>query len=269
LKADRLRQRFGEVAPLAGLYAAWAAGSWYLGPGRLPGPLQTLSVLFESALHDPVILAQNGGSWGYLPHVLSTCLRAVAGSGIGIASGLALALAASQVRPILWVFDTAVELFRVVPPLILVPFAVLVCGPTEAVVTISVAIYSGLTMGMYALDALSRVPAEYVDLAKLLGANHLGILFSIRLPAILPELVGPLRVIASLGVGIAVVAEYLAAPKGIGRVMNFAMSYARADLILVGVIWTVLIVLCLDAGILLASRFLLRWTPGRNRRDGN
>jgi ABC-type nitrate/sulfonate/bicarbonate transport system permease component len=226
-----------------------------------------MSLLFQSALHDPVIRAQNGGAGGYLPHVVSTFLRAGAGYGIGIVSGLILAMATSQIRPLFWMFDTSIELFRVVPPLIFVPFAVLLCGPSYAVVIVSVAIYSGLAMGMYALSALANVPDEFVALGRLLGAGRLRLLLKVRFPAILPHLVGPLRVIASLGVGIAVVAEFLAAPMGIGRVMNFAMSYGRADLILVGLVWTVLLVLLLDAGILLASRFLLPWTTRDHQAD--
>jgi ABC-type nitrate/sulfonate/bicarbonate transport system permease component len=176
-------------------------------------------------------------------------------------------MAVSQFRPAYWLFDTMIELFRVVPPLIFVPFAAIICGPTYAVEVVSVALYSGLAMSLYASSALSNVPAESVALGRLLGAGPLRILLNVKLPAILPHLVGPLRVIASLGVGIAVVAEYLAVPKGIGRVMNFAVPYARADLIVVGVVWTVILVLFLDAIILLAARYFLRWTTRSQERD--
>jgi ABC-type nitrate/sulfonate/bicarbonate transport system permease component len=256
-----------EAILLIGLCVAWAACAWLVGPERLPGPVRTIAALFRTALHDRVIEAQSGESAGYLPHVVSTLYRAGVGYGIGIASGLLLAMATSPFRPTYWLFDTTIEVFRVVPPLIFVPFAAILCGPSYAVEVVSVAIYSGLSMSLYASSALASVPDEYVALGRLLGAGRLRILLNVKLPAILPHLVGPARVIASLGMGIAVVAEYLAVPKGIGRVMNFAVPYARADLILVGVVWTVLLVLLLDAIISLTARFLLRWTMRGRERD--
>jgi NitT/TauT family transport system permease protein len=81
------------------------------------------------------------------------------------------------------------------------------------------------------------------------------------MPAILPELLGAMRVTVVTSIGIAVVVEYLAMPAGVGRVMKFAASFSRIDLLMVGIIWAVIITLFVDAIISLLSRHFLRWRP--------
>jgi ABC-type nitrate/sulfonate/bicarbonate transport system permease component len=259
----KARQLGFELLPLSGLVVLWQAVSWILGSGRLPGPALTLASLFGSALHDPVIAAQGGN--GYLPHVVSTLTHAIVGCVIGISTGLLLALCATLSRPTFWVLDSVVEIFRILPPLIFVPFVILISGSllmfgllVGEVVTIG--IYSATSISIYSLNALAALPAEYLALGTLLGAGRFKRLSSIQLPAIMPSLVGPVRIIVPVSLGIAVVVEYLAAPVGIGRVMYFAQSFSRVDLILVGVAWVMLLALVLDYAISLVSKRILRWT---------
>ncbi len=177
--------------------------------------------------------------------------------------GFFVAIIVSRRRLTLLIADLVVELTRVIPPLIFIPFATLLLGSSYLVETLSVATYAALAMTLYTLNAIATVPPDFLALGRLLGAGQFRILMTIQIPAILPNLVGPLRVIISLGLGVAVVAEFLAAPGGIGRVMKFAISYARADLILVGVIWAILSVLALDIAVTCVSKMGLRWATSR------
>jgi sulfonate transport system permease protein len=259
----KARQLGFELLPLFGLVVIWEAFSWFLGPGRLPGPALTLSSLFGSALHDPIITAQGGD--GYLPHVVSTLTHAIVGCVMGISTGLLLALCATLSRPTFWVLDSLAEIFRILPPLIFVPFVILISGSLMVAgllvgEVVTIGIYSATSTCIYSLNALAALPAEYLALGTLLGAGRFRRLSSIQLPAIMPSLIGPVRIIVPASLGIAVVVEYLAAPVGIGRVMYFAQSFSRVDLILVGVAWVMLLALALDYLISLVSKRILRWT---------
>ena len=79
----------------------------------------------------------------------------------------------------------------------------------------------------------------------------------------LPRLLGPVRVVFAFSLGISVVAEYLASPTGIGRVMKLAMAYANVHLIVVGVLWTVIVAFVYDAVTVLFFGFFMRWTGRR------
>lgn len=253
-------RKLTAVLPFFIFYIIWSFFALLLGPERFPGPGRTVVLFFESALREPIIFAQGGGSHGFFPHVVSTLVHTCIGCVIGIFAGFAATLLLCNTRSTFWIFDSLIEIFRVLPPLIFVPFAVLVFGSSSSVEVVSIAIYSFFSMGMYSLTAIENVPEEYVALSRLLDAGRIRTLLMTKLPAILPDLIGPLRTILSLGLGIAIVAEFLAAPTGIGRVMKFAMSYGRVDLILVGIVWAVLLVLLLDCGVALGASWFLPWT---------
>jgi ABC-type proline/glycine betaine transport system permease subunit len=51
----------------------------------------------------------------------------------------------------------------------------------------------------------------------------------------------------------------MSAPQGIGRVMKFAISYSRIDLVMVSAIWVILIALFVDTVISQLFRLSVRW----------
>ena len=88
----RLGILLAEIAPLLGFLVAWEFVSRATGPALLPGPLRIFSVFWDSALSNEVIAAQNGGHWGFLPHVWASLWATVEGCALGGAAGLAAAL---------------------------------------------------------------------------------------------------------------------------------------------------------------------------------
>jgi len=257
--SSKLLAAMAWMAPGLYLLAGWQLAAWGLGPSRLPGPLATAVLFVESAFSDPIILTQGGGAFGFAPHVLSTLLHTSAGLLIGVAGGSVVAISCSGNRIALTLADSIVELTRTIPPLIFVPFVALLFGSSSAVETVSVALYAGPATAIYTLNALRRIPPDLLALGRLLGAAGWRLTTSVQIPAVLPEVIGALRVIFSLGLGVAIVAEFLAAPSGIGRVMKFAISYARVDLIVVGVVWAVVCTVLFDLLVLWVSKRLFRW----------
>jgi ABC-type nitrate/sulfonate/bicarbonate transport system permease component len=160
--------------------------------------------------------------------------------------------------------EPILEFARILPPLLLIPVTlVLVRNPSQMPVLV-VAGYTGMILLVYGLSALRNVPETYLQLGSLLGASPTSNALKVQLPAIVPELVGGVRVAAALGIGISVVAEYLAAPEGIGRVMKYALSYSSVSLIVVGIVWTILLALTTDTILVLLTARLLRWTTRRS-----
>jgi len=245
------------------LVVGWSAASWVLGSGRLPGPLESLRLLGTTIGENPVVAAQGGGSWGYSIHVLSTFWHVLAGASGGMIIGCLGALLAAQSSLSWSVADTLLEAIRTVPPLIVVPFAAIALSGSNSVQLVSVALYAALMMAVYTFNAIENIPLNYVQLATLLGASRLRRMANVQIPAMLPRLLGPVRVVLAFSLGISVVAEYLASPTGIGRVMKFAMAYSDVHLIVVGVLWTVIIAFVYDAATVLFFGFFMRWTGRR------
>jgi ABC-type nitrate/sulfonate/bicarbonate transport system permease component len=155
--------------------------------------------------------------------------------------------------------EPVLETLRVLPPLILIPFVLVVLGPTELAQVAVCGLYAALSMGIHTLNALRNVPQEFWILTHLQGATRAQAMRTMALPAALPELLGGIRISLALALGIVIVSEYLGAPSGIGRVLKFTLSFARVDLLLVGLVWAALIGLLFD---LIVSHAILarnRW----------
>jgi ABC-type nitrate/sulfonate/bicarbonate transport system permease component len=219
-----------------------------------------MRVLVDTASASEIVRAQGGGEHGYGPQVISTFWHVALGEMIGIVVGLASALLCSCSRFSRNMLGAVTELGRTVPPLLFVPFAAIVLGVSDWVQIVGVALYSGLLVCLYSLAALVALPLSYSQLATLLGAGELRQVWTVRLPGILPDLLGAVRIAVSYGLGISIVAEYLASPTGIGRVMKYSMAYANVDLIVIGVIWTSVLSFVFDGVIVLVLSVFLKWT---------
>ncbi len=248
------------VLALAVIAVLWQLLSALMGTSRFPDLPQTLSAIQSSFFHDSIIEAQGGGSSGYSRHVLATTWNFVCGFCLGSLIGFILAIVIAQSKLALVILDPLIEFFRVMPPLLVIPFAVLLFSSTETLPAFAVALYSAFTVGVYCLNALANVQPNYKILARLLGASRVRQILDVQIPAVLPELLGALRVSVVLSLGISVVTEYMAAPAGIGRVMKFAISFSRVDLLFVGIVWVLLIVLSAEICLGLIFYPLLRWT---------
>jgi NitT/TauT family transport system permease protein/taurine transport system permease protein len=156
--------------------------------------------------------------------------------------------------------EPALEFFRALPPLLVIPFAILLCKSNGTLECFTVALYSAFSMAVYTLSFVKNIAPNYQHLSKLLGASAFRRIFDVQIPAIMPELLSAFRVTAPLSLGIAVVVEYLASPAGLGRVMKFAISYARGDLIMVSVIWVICIAVAVDFLINLSFSQILKWS---------
>ncbi len=231
--------------------------------GALPGPLATFGEMLKSSYQEHTIFLQGGWPDGYLPHVWSTFWHVGLGGLAGIVGGVFWTLVAVQTRWIRVAWNSILEFFRTIPPLILVPFVAVVFGTSDLGRIVTVGMYAALTAAVYTFNALDNIPPHYLQLAALLGASTYRRLYSIQLPGIIPELLGSVRLIFAFGLGISIVVEYLGSEDGIGQVMRSVMAYSRIDLVMVGVLWTIVLAFLFDAGIVIVFGILTSWTERR------
>lgn len=251
------------MSPIAVLLALWAIASYFASPRLLPNPIATLTAMVTTLRESALIDTQGGGPDGYLPHVWSTFWHVAVAALTGIVVGIVWILVVDESSPARVVSNTILEFIRVLPPLIVVPFVAIAIATSEWAHFTTVAIYATLTTAVYAMNATSNVPATYRSMAALLGAGRWRRAVTVTLPAILPEMLGAIRLVFAFGLGIAVVVEYLANPMGIGRVMKLVIAFSRVDLLLVGVMWTIVLALIFDAAVVVLFGFIMRWTERR------
>jgi ABC-type nitrate/sulfonate/bicarbonate transport system permease component len=256
----RVRGGVVSLLPVICVVAVWEICAFYSGSAFVPHLSALAVTTAESLLNDPIIAAQGGGASGYYPHVLSTLeaflVCVIAGAGAGFVASVICSP---------WIctrsfFSAVLRPWHVVPPLIVIPLAFALLGPSRLSSFLGGAFYAFVSTGIIVMAALDQAPTNLIKLARLAGAGPLWIAWRVRAISVLPMLVGPMKIVASFTLGVVVILEYLAAPEGIGRVMKFAIAYNSVQLILVGVFWSALIGYGFSAGIDLLGRLFLRWS---------
>lgn len=251
------RRAGGRLAGVAGallLLALWTWLSSWTVPTRLPGPDAVLRVLVDSLVSSPVIQAQGGGSGGFLPHVWATFWHTVVAVAAGGVIGCALGWALATVEGLRWLLQPPIEVLRLVPSLVAVPFFVLWFGIGPVPQFALIVGYTVLVMQVAAYTAVRDFPPHVRRYAQTLGAGRWAVARTVLLPGALPGLLGSLRVTLQLAWGLAIVAELLGAQVGVGRVMSSAARLFRTDYVMAGVIWVSVVAMVTDA----VFRWLIR-----------
>lgn len=187
-------------------------------------------------------------------HTLTaTLLGWLAASTIGIALGLLLGLSSTA-----WRYSMAsIEMMKGVPPITLVPVALLVFGFSlrmELVIIIYVGVWPVL---INTIGGVRGVRRELLDVACMLRLSRLESLYKIILPAAMPTITVGLRLALSLSLVLAVVAEMVGNPSGLGNALIRARQALQPAEMFAYVLTTGLLGVALNAAFhSVASRFL-------------
>jgi NitT/TauT family transport system permease protein len=164
-------------------------------------------------------------------HLLST----VSGAGAGLALALLVALPAGlaggsspeglrYLRPL-------VGCLRMVPLVALLPIFLVWFGYGTAPRLAMVFLVSFLAVLAAAARAGGSISQDMLDLFRTMGASRAQTLFRLRIPVLLPELVGNLRGTSVTALAAAVTAEFVEGDEGIGYLMLSAISRMNTPLL--------------------------------------
>jgi NitT/TauT family transport system permease protein len=204
------RIRLGSLLLLVALLLAWelACRALELPPLVLPAPSAVAQSLWEGLA--------SGYFW---PHLRATALElllgVVTGCLVGFAVGVVLGESAS-LRRLLMPYVVATQ---VVPKLALAPLFVLWFGFGMTSTVVITALICFFPLMENTLTALQQVPAERLELFRMLGATRAQTLWRLKLPSGLPSILAGLRVAVVLALVGAVVGEFIGASQGLGALV--------------------------------------------------
>jgi putative hydroxymethylpyrimidine transport system permease protein len=200
----------------------------------LPGPMLVLSTIWKSR----ALLAE---------HALITIFEVVIGLVLGTvlgglsAIGLASSRVANALLPPILVFSQAIPVFALAPLLTLW----LGYGLWSKIVMALLIIYFPVTSAFF--DGLMRTPRDLLDLAQVMRATPLQVMWRIRIPAALPGLASGVRLAAVYAPIGAIIGEWVGASKGLGYLMLLANGRAKIDLMFAALIVLAVFTLVLHA----------------------
>lgn len=180
---------------------------------------------------------------------------ALLGGGLGLLFGLWFGLSSLADH----LSSLAVELLRPIPPVALIPLALLVFGfgfTMEALIVAFTCFWPMLLLTRAAAQAIDR---ELLDVAHVLGLPTAARIWKIVLPASLPRVFVAVRLTLGIALIVAVTTEIAANPSGIGYALVSAQQELRADIMYVYVVWLALLGWALNGGLVLLERRLFRY----------
>jgi ABC-type nitrate/sulfonate/bicarbonate transport system permease component len=166
--------------------------------------------------------------------VLTSLVRVVQGFAIAAILGVVVGTLVARMALVENVVEPVLDVLRPIPPLAFLPLLVLYLGIGEAS-KIGFIAYSAF----FPVFTTTREGIKYVDpllvrAAESLGASQREILWYVIIPAAMPSIMTGLRLGFALSFFVIVAAEFIAAERGLGFLINDAREFFRVDRMLLG-----------------------------------
>ncbi|MDR3530335.1 MAG: ABC transporter permease [Rhodopila sp.] len=244
-------KRVLSLLPLLALLAAWQVASWaqVYPPVLLPSPGR-VAMAFVVDYHDVLVNA------------LASVTRVIVGVSIAFVVAVPAGMLIGRYRVLDMLADWSIQIFRSVPPIALIPMALLFfgIGDKPAIVLIFLAaVWPLLINTIFGVRGIERT---LIKVARVARASEWLIFRDIILPAAMPAVFTGLR----LGIGggwlTVVTAEMIAVKSGLGYMILNAQLTFRSELIVAGIVVIGAIGLLADQGIRALRAYVCRWQEG-------
>ena len=235
------------LAVFAGLIIAWelAVRTGLIAYDFVPAPSAVLIGLME--------LTRDGILWPDIAHtLLSVAIGWAVAMAIGVTLGLWLGFSPFARR----YFAASFEVLRPLPGIAFAPVALLLFGfsrQTELAIIILPALWPVMvnTMG-----GIVNVQPRLVDVGRTFRLSRFAIVWRLLLPAALPSIVVGARISLALALVMAIVAEIVGNPEGLGYAIVRDQQSLRPDYMFVNIAIVGILGILLNAGVLWLTRSL-------------
>ena len=202
----------------------------------------------------------NGNLW---TNTLASMQRVVLGFVIGAALALVLGALAGWFKWWGWILNPIIDAIRPIPALAYIPLVIVWVGIGEPsrLIIIALAVFKPCVVNARA--GMQEVAQIYVDAARTLGASKWRVFTTVAIPSAIPFFIAGLRTGVSTGFLALVAAELIAAPSGLGFMIQNAGQYFRTDITIVGIIVIGLLGAALDQIATRAGKSMTKWSEVR------
>lgn len=200
------------------------------------------SVLIDNPLFLPS-LPRVGKTWidmvqhqHFLDDVAWSTFRIVTGFLIAAAMAVPLGLLMGSFEVVRSFFQPPINAIRYMPASAFIVLLIVLVGigEEEKLTLIWIGVFFQLVLMV--MDIAHRVPDEMLNVAYTLGASRWKVFYKVFLPATFPEVVDALRITIGWAWTYLIVAELLAADRGIGTFILVSERYLRTDSIIAAII---------------------------------
>ncbi|MBI4439696.1 ABC transporter permease [Candidatus Woesearchaeota archaeon] len=213
-----------------------------------PSPIRVLEALFSMVYTGELFI-----------DTYFSLLRIILGFLIGSLLGVTLGVLSGRIRLFELFFGHIINLLRPIPPIAIVPLAMLWFGIGESSKVFLIAFGVFFPVWISTHDGVRDVKKEYVWSAKSLGASDRQILTKIILPYTMPFIITGLRVGIGIAFVVLVASELAGAYAGVMYKVSISYLVFRADKMIAGLIWLGILGYSVDRLFVLSTKRLIRW----------
>jgi ABC-type nitrate/sulfonate/bicarbonate transport system permease component/ABC-type nitrate/sulfonate/bicarbonate transport system substrate-binding protein len=244
-------KRLLGLLPLLTLLAAWQTASWaeIYPPILLPSP-ERVAMAFVTNYQDVLVNA------------FASVTRVITGVSIAFIVAVPAGLLIGRYRILDQLTDWSIQIFRSVPPIAMIPMALLFfgIGDKPAIVLIFLAaLWPLLINTIFGVRGIERT---LIKVARAARASEWLIFRDIILPAAMPAVFNCLRLDIGGGWLTVVTAEMIAVKSGLGYMILNAQLTFRSELIIAGIVVIGAIGLLADQGVRALRGYICRWQEG-------
>jgi NitT/TauT family transport system permease protein len=253
---SRIADRFAPAIACVILLVVWELGCRLSGVPSylLPTPSQIVAGAFQ----------QPAAVW--LTNIWATVRVALMGYTVAILISIPLAVALASSRLLSRTLYPLIVVVHSMPIVAIAPIIVVTLGASDlprVVITFLIAFFP---IVVTTTAGLMATPEELIELSRSLRAGRVREMLHIRLPFALPYIFSALRISTTLSVVGAVVAEFVAAERGLGYFIQFSTSFFKINQAFAALAILVAISLAFFQLIGLAQRLLAPWSLPKSER---
>jgi ABC-type nitrate/sulfonate/bicarbonate transport system permease component len=197
-----------------------------------------------------------------LRNALASIMRVVVGVAIAFCVAVPLGLLIGRYRVLDLLTDWSIQIFRSVPPISLIPMAILFFGIGDRPAIILIFLAALWPLLINTIFGVRSIERTLIKVAHAARASEWLVFRDIILPSAMPAVFTGLR----LGIGggwlTVVTAEMIAVKSGLGYMILNAQLTFRSELIVAGIIVIGLIGLLADQGVRALRTHVCRWQEG-------
>jgi ABC-type nitrate/sulfonate/bicarbonate transport system permease component len=188
-----------------------------------------------------------------------TMFRAMTGFVIAAAGGITLGALMAGNRFVRWFFDPIISVGFPMPKIAFLPIIILWLGLYD-VSKISIVVFDAIFPVVTAtLAGLASVDKELIWSARNMGASEREVMWQIRLPAALPQILTGLQVALPISLIVAIIAEMAMGGYGLGGAMMSASRFADSPGVFAGIVEIAIVGYALIKALAVIRRRLLVW----------
>lgn len=250
-KTDNGKKNIVSIASVIGGIALW----WLLSlvPGTLlPGPQEVVARFIELI---------SKGTW--FVDLLASLRRVLTGFAIGAGLAIPLGFAMGWYWQVRAVIEPWTQFFRTIPPLAIIPLAIILMGIGEMPKIFVITLASFLVAIIATFQGVLNVDKTLINAGRVLGASDMVIFRRIAVPASTPFIMVGLRQALGSAWATLVAAELIAADAGLGYRMQAAQVYNDLPTIFVSLITIGVFGLFMDRLLLWIDTKLTSWQERR------